>query len=138
MEKFKLNFLHLADGATIDNLGKLSILGIFGKIFLAKVPSKFLKFTVLGNISFTKGVKSPIKVEIKVFGPKRKALAIDPPIALEFSPPEPKIKTGGNIGFIIDVGNLEFKSFGKHEVVIYLNGKKIGSKGFSVEKRKEG
>lgn len=138
MKKFKLNFLHLADGATIDSLGKVSIFGIFGKIFLAKVPSKFLKFTLVGNISFAREAKSPIKVEIRVLDKKGKTLEIKPPIVLNFSIPEPKMKKGGDAGFIVDIGNLEFKSFGKYEVVVYADRNKVGSKSFTVEKRKEG
>jgi predicted nucleic acid-binding protein len=34
MEEATINFLHLCDAANIDSLGKISILGIFGKIFI--------------------------------------------------------------------------------------------------------
>jgi len=36
MKKFKLDYLHLADGESIDQRGKLSIYGIFEKVNLKK------------------------------------------------------------------------------------------------------
>ncbi|QQG40884.1 MAG: hypothetical protein HYV37_00995 [Candidatus Levyibacteriota bacterium] len=136
MEKLKLNFLHLCDAASVDNLGKISILGIFSRVFLPKVPSKFLKFTVVGNVSFIKTEKNPTKIQIKIFDANKKELQLASPLFVEFSMPANATKNEGDVNFIFDIGNLDFKTFGKYSLIIYVDGKDIESKSFIVEERK--
>lgn len=137
MEKIKLNFLHLCDAASIDILGKINILGIFTKIFLPKVPSKLLKFTVVGNVMFQKLSKSKHKIEVKILDLNKKEIEIKPPIVMEFTIPETAKENKGDINIILDLGNLEFTTFGEHKVVVYADGIKIGDKTLFVEERKE-
>lgn len=137
MENIKLNFLHLCDAASIDMLGKINILGIFTKIFLTKVPSKLLKFTVVGNVSFQKLSKSKLKIEVKIIDSNKKEVEIKPPIEMEFMIPETTKENKSDLNIILDLGNLEFAAFGEHKVIVYANGIKIGDKDFLVEPRKE-
>lgn len=135
MSNIKLNFLHLCDAASVDSLGKINILGIFTKIYLQKVPSKFLKFTIVGNISFQKLSESKLKIEIKIFDQNKIEVQIAPPIALEFKAPEKGKNNSGDINIVLDLGNIEFKSFGKYSLIVYANGKKKGNRSFLVEER---
>ena len=121
MENIKLNYLHLCDAASVDALGKINILGIFTKLFLTTVPSKFLK-----------------KIEIKIFDPKKNEIEIKPAIVLTISIPDTNRGKEGDINIILDLGNIEFKVFGKHNLSVYVNGKVIDSKSFIVEERKGG
>ena len=136
MKDIKINYLHFCDAANVDSLGKVSILGIFGKIYLQSVPSKFPKFTIIFNIGFKNLDKTSNKIELKLFGPNKEELEIKPPIALDFMVNETDLKKEGDINLILEIVNLEFKSFGKHNVAIYLNGEEIGSKPLLVEERK--
>src|SRR3989338_3624407 len=138
MENIKLNYLHLFDAASVDALGKINILGIFTKLFLTTVPSKFLKFTAVGNISFKNVSESQIKIEIKIFDPKKNEIEIKPAIVLTISIPDTNRGKEGDINIILDLGNIEFKVFGKHNLSVYVNGKVIDSKSFIVEERKGG
>ncbi len=137
MGKFKLNFLHLADGATIDRFGKVSIFGIFGKIFLEKIPGRLLKSTVVGNIGFSGKGGEIIKVGINIFDQDNKELELKPPLVLTFVLPKEKVGKPGNIGFITELGNLQFKNTGNYKIMISVNGKNLASKKFTVEKKKK-
>jgi len=135
MDQFELNYLHLADGASSGQLGKLSIYGIFERVLLGKVPGKLLKFVIVGSISFKKGVGKKIKLEIKIIDPKKRELKIGKAISKDLPIGEKGNKEGKKIGFVIEIGNLEFKTIGKHQVIVYVNKKKIGSKKLIVTKR---
>lgn len=136
MDNIKLNFLHLCDAANVDSLGKINILGIFTKIFLPKVPSKFLKFTIVGNISFKQLSGSRLKIEIKIFDQKKHELEIAQTIVLNLLTPEREDQDSRDINIVLDLGNIEFKGFGKYNLVIFTNGKEIGNRSFLVEERK--
>jgi len=135
MDNIKLNFLHLCDAASVDSLGKINILGIFTKVFLPKIPSKFLKFTIVGNISFQKLSESKLKIEIKIFDQNKIEVQIASPIALEFKAPEKGKNNSGDINIVLDLGNIEFKSFGKYSLIVYADGKELGNRSFLVEER---
>ena len=136
MKDIKINYLHFCDAANVDSLGKVSILGIFGRIFLQSVPGICPKFTIIFNRGFKNLDKTNNKIELKLFGPNKEELEIKPSIALDFMVNEADLKKEGDINLILEIVNLEFKSFGKHNLTIYLNGEEIGSKPLLVEERK--
>lgn len=136
MRDIKINYLHFCDAANVDSLGKVSILGIFGRIFLQSVPGKFPKFTIIFNLGFKNLDKTNNKIELKLFGPNKEELEIKPSIALDFMVNEADLKKEGDINLILEIVNLEFKSFGKHNLTIYLNREEIGTKPLLVEERK--
>lgn len=135
MEYIKLNFLHLCDAASADNLGKINILGIFTKVFLPKIPSKLLKFTIVGNISAQRLSDSKLKIEIKIFDQKKDEVKIGSPIMLNIQVPEKDKEKSRDVNIVLNLGNTEFKSFGEYSLVVYANGKKIGNRSFLVEER---
>lgn len=136
MKRFKLKYLHLADGATIDQLGKTTIFGIFEKISLNKVPGSVLKFSIVGSISLIAEVKKPLLVMIRVFDEDKKELKINPPIVLNFPFPQTKKEKEKKIAFIVDIGNLKLNNIGKYKVAVYVNKEEVGSTSFTVEQRK--
>lgn len=136
MKDIKVNYLHFCDAANVDSLGKVSILGIFDKIFLKSIPDKFPKFTIIFNLSLKNLDKINNKIELKIFGPKKEELEIKPSITLDLTIKEEDLKKEGNVNLIIEIAKLEFKNFGKHNVIIYLNSEEVGNKLLSVEERK--
>ncbi len=135
MKDIKINYLHFCEAANVDSLGKVSVLGIFGKIFLQSVPGKFRKFTIIFNVGFKNLDKTNNRIELRFFDPNKKELEIKPAIALNFMVNEADLKKEGDINLILEIVNLEFKSFGKHNVTMYLNGEEIESKPLLVEER---
>jgi len=136
MKDVKVNYLHFCDAANIDSLGKISILGIFGRIFLQNVPSKFPKFTIVFNLNFRNLNNTKNKIELKIFDLNKEELEIKPPITLDFIVNETDLKKEGDINLILDIANLEFKNYGKHNLNVYLNGEEIGSKQLLIEEKK--
>lgn len=134
MEKFQLDYLHIADSASIDQFGKVSIYGIFEKIILEKIPGKLLKFVIVGSIKFGRKIGENINLKVKIVNPNGKELRMKP-ISVNFPIKEEANKKGGRIGFTIEVGNLEFKKIGKYKVILYVNKKKIEVKRLTVVKR---
>ncbi|MBL7159618.1 hypothetical protein ISS85_04020 [Candidatus Microgenomates bacterium] len=135
MNQLKLNYLHLADGASPDQLGKLSIYGIFERVILNKVPGKLLKFVAVGNLKFGKGIGEKINLKIKITDPSKQDLTMKEPITASFPVDAKKNKEGGRIGFVIEIGNLEFKMTGEYQIVVYANKKKVGIKKLIVTKK---
>jgi len=133
MNNIGVNYLLFCDAANTDSLGKTSILGVFDKILLNTVPSKYPKFTIALNISFKNLEQEKNKVEFKIYDPQKKELGIQPPIQLEVSIDEQNKNKGGNINLILDIANLEFKAYGKHLLVLYFNGKEIYTKLLLIE-----
>ena len=135
MEKFKLDYLHIADGASPDQLGKLSIYGIFEKVILGKIPGKLLKFVIVGSLKFGKNVGEKINLKIKIVGPNKHGLETTKPVSQDFLIDEKKNRKGGKMAFIIEIGNLEFKKAGEYRIAIYANKNKIGLKKIIVTER---
>ena len=136
MKQVTLNFLHFCDAANIDSLGKVSILGIFSKVFVNTVPSKFPRFSIVFNLGFKNLEQTKNTVEVKIFNPDKEEVSLQQPIVVEFMVKEEDIKKEGDMNLILEIANIEFKSLGKHTVRIHHNGDEIGSKYFLVEERK--
>lgn len=136
MKQVSLNFLHFCDAANIDSVGKLSILGIFSRIFFSTVPNKFPRFNIVFNLGFKSLEQLDNKIEVKIVDPNKKELSLQQPITVGFQVKEEDRQREGDINLILEIVNIEFKIFGRHTVHIYHNSEEIGSKFFIVEERK--
>lgn len=136
MSSFEIDYIHLADAASVDGFGKVNVLGIFDKFILDKVPVKHLKFTIVLKLLFIEVKDTEINLEIKFNDPDSKTLKIKSPIQLKFVIPEEKKGKNGELNLILDVGNLEFTQFGRHKLKILVQGKLLVEKPFLVEERK--
>lgn len=105
----------LADQAIVARDGKISIIGIFRSIMLRKVPMVYPKFTVAAII---RQVDRPTKLGIEVVDLKENQTLARLPDAT-FTPP----RMGEDLQMIVEMVELPFKTFGKHEVRILVDGK---------------
>lgn len=134
--KYNLNFVHFCDAASVDSLNRLSILGIFNRIFLPSTQNKFPKITIVMNITMDDVPKREHKIEIIMADPTNKLLDIKPPIKLNFQIPEGDKKSHKpEVNLIIELRNLEFKHLGKHLLKVLLDGKEIGNKELLLEEK---
>jgi hypothetical protein len=139
MKQPSINFIHVCEAASADNLNKLSILGIFNNIYLPSTPNKWPKMCLVASISLGDLSKAEHELELKLFNSKKEEVKLNPPINLKFPPPPPieeNKKRKPELNLILDLQNLEFTEFGKHEFIIVIDKKEIGSKDFLVEQKR--
>ncbi len=104
----------LADQAIVARDGKISLIGIFRSIMLRKVPMVYPKFTVAAIV---RQVDKPTKLSIEVIDLKENQVLARLP-ASTFTPP----RMGEDLQMIVEMVELPFKTFGKHEVRILVDG----------------
>jgi hypothetical protein len=132
MEEATINFLHLCDAANIDSLGKISILGIFGKIFvpdLARTPAKFM---IVVSLTIQDLGTAGSWVTIKVFGPDGEEVQAQEPIAVDLQTERVILEKGRDVHLFLDITNFNFREFGDHVLKVYFNDEEIGSQTFIV------
>jgi hypothetical protein len=133
MEEASINFLHLCDAASIDSLGKISILGIFGKIFVPDLARTPVKFTIVFSLVMQDIDPARSMVQIKIFGPDDEELRTREPIAVDLQTERVILEKGRDVNLFLDISNFTFREFGDHVLRVYFNGKEIGDHTFIVQ-----
>src|SRR5260370_38248906 len=132
MEKVTINFLHLCDAANIDSLGKISILGIFGKIFIPDLASTLVKFTIVLSLTINDIDTDGKWVKLKIFGPDNEELRTQEPIAVDLEAERVILEKGREVNLFLDITNFKFRQFGEHVLKEYFNEADIGAHTFIV------
>lgn len=131
MENAKLNFLHICDYASLGDVGKLNVLGIFENIFVKIIPSTHPQLYVVANI----GVKKigNYKQIIKLVRNRDNQEVISP---LEFGLAVGQLPATGivNAGVIGQLNNIKFEEEGSYSIQVFIDQDKIGEKSFTVSK----
>jgi len=133
MEQYKLEYLLLADAASVDSYGKLNVLGVFQNIFLSKVPGSILKFVLIISI-FIPNPNKPFQININIKDSKGNNLSLKPQLSFSFKPEEGN--KDNRINLMIDLIKVQFNSFGKYEIEVFADDKKIGSKFLEIVEKK--
>lgn len=118
-----LKFLAFCDVANVSREGKLSIIGIFDRIFAAKVPSSFIRLFIVAIFEGKPGSEAKIKLEIA--DPTGKPVL--PPKDLAF-----RFGTNGKANLITDLVHLPLPVFGQYKISVSANGKKLGEENLWV------
>jgi hypothetical protein len=132
MEEATINFLHLCDAANIDSLGKISILGIFGKIFVPDLASTLVKFTIVVSLTIQDLGTAGRWVTIKIFGPDGEELRTREPIAVDLETEHVILEKGRDVNLFLDITSFTFRDFGEHVLKVYFNDEEIGNQIFIV------
>lgn len=136
MKNAKINFIHFCEAASVDSLNKLSILGIFNRIFLPTVPNKFPKITIVISLSVFDISENGNQIKIQILDPQKKELVQKKPIVADFKIPKENIKEGkAELNLILEIVNVEFKIFGSHYVKILFDNEEIENKELKVERK---
>lgn len=125
-KKFHLNFMFLCDDAFKGENGKVSIIGIFQQVNLREIPGKLLKSVLVGN--FTDLNKTTEELELKVSLLDRENNPANLNIPLVKLPSS----SGKDIGFFLELGNLEFSKTGDYKFAVEVNGELLGEYKFQV------
>jgi hypothetical protein len=133
MKEATINFLHLCDAANIDSMGKISILGIFGKIFVPDLASTLVKFTIVLSLAIKDLDPASSMIQIKIYGPDSEELRTQEPIAVDLATERVILEKGRDVNLFLDITNFTFRQFGEHVLKVYLNKEEIGNHTFIVQ-----
>lgn len=124
MSDLKLEFLTLCDFAMTSSEGKLSVIGMFDRMFVTETPSSFLRFFIVAIL--TGKPDTEVKISFNIQLPSKK----------EVKPKEMtiKISTGGKINIINDVPNFPLPEVGEYKLSLKSGEKNLGSTSFFVSK----
>lgn len=124
----KLNFLHMCDYASIDQSGKLSILGIFENIYsISDAPFTHPNFFVVANIYVHENGNH--RVSVRVINETSSELIKSPDFNVVVS------DGMKNVGILAQLNQVKFTGFGPHFSQVFLDNKKIGEVKFEVVRK---
>jgi hypothetical protein len=123
-----IEILTLCDNATLDNNGKLNIVGAFDSIFPKQVPIKFSCFLAI-RIRFSKIDTDDKKLRVSLINVDGKAISIPvlgTPMKIMGIQSTP-------VGYFVEkIEPLEINLFGDHQIDVSVNGQLLGSIPFYV------
>jgi len=125
MSDLKLEFLTLCDFAMTSSEGKLSVIGMFDRMFVTETPAKFLRFFIVTIVSGKP--EKEAKILFNVQTPSKKK-ALNPKEVVV------KIGSGGRTNIITDVGNFPLPETGEYKLSVTSDGKVLGSISFFASK----
>ncbi len=125
MSDLEVKLLTLCDFAMTSSDGKLSVIGIFDRMFVPQMPAKFSRFFIVLNL--TGKADSDVKILFEIKSPSGEK---------PMTPKEINIKIGNNgkANIITDVINLPLSEFGEHALSVKSGDKILDSVIFYVSK----
>jgi hypothetical protein len=120
-----VTFFGICDLASITREGKLNIMGIFKQIFVQQLPTRYLKFTVVGVLDGEPGKE--LKISLSVVDPTGERVLPEQQMQV-------KVGEGGGANLMFQVANLPINNTGDHLIVLKENGKQIAETKFGVVK----
>ena len=116
MTKIKLNYALACDQAIVDTAGKISLIGIFGKIYTQSTPAVHSKFTIAINTLGTPGSSYIQKIEIINLQDNKSIISVEGKI---------EFKEVGINNFFGNFVNTLFPVFGKYWIKVSVDGEPI-------------
>lgn len=132
MKRFEKNFVILCDEAFLGEAGKVSIIGIFERIFADKMPAVHLKSVLVGNFNVNDNKTSEANVKIDLVDIEGNTVGLSiPNIKLNIPLSSSKIR---RVGFIYALGNLKFEKYGVYKFLVTIDSEIVGEYMFEVQK----
>ncbi len=123
MSKLKSNLLATCDFALTSKEGKLSLIGIFDRIFVNQLPSKYSRFFIVVILQGEEGGQH--QINLKITTPSGKDLLKTNPTDLTFS-------ANGKANLITDIANLALDEVGEYKISLESKDKTIASSSLFV------
>jgi hypothetical protein len=130
-EKMEVEVFTLCDAAA-DYQGRLSILGVFDRIFATTLPATHAQCSVAVRIRFKKVEAGNHNLTLHIID--YDGNMVIPPLTGQFQIQLPDKEPQGAINLVLNLQGLIFKSYGKYDVNLAIDGREIGSIPFSVSK----
>jgi len=128
-EKIVSKGIFCCDTFILDKTNKLSLIGIFNDIKVAKIPITHSKMSFVAILKIEDANSDSYNVDVKLKSPRDSELA-------EFKIKGKIDEKEGNVNVVVDINNFVFKEFGKHTFEIYINEKFIDSTSIEVKEEK--
>ncbi len=127
MPKSKLDaeLFVMCDFALVSKEGKLSIVGIFDRMFVTDLPSSFLRFFIVATVKGEPGIEHKIKV--KAESPSGKDFFASNEISVTLG-------NNGRTHHITDVANFPLPETGEYKLKLLSQNKQLAKITFSVTK----
>ena len=125
MSNLKPKFITLCDLASLSNQNKLSIIGIFDRVFARALPAQYTQFTLVAILSGTQDLQETISLQV-----------IDPQNNTTLPEKSLQVKVGNNsqVNIITTFTNFPLTSTGEYTFVLKSATKKIGETKLQVTK----
>ena len=127
----KLEAFLVSDAATVDDSGKLNILGAFDAVNAKALPIVIPQLSISLRLRYEKNEIGTHTIKIKIRSPKNKELLI---ADMEFSMSPKKGVDTGSFSLIVGAQNLTCEEIGYHIIEAKLDNEDLGTIGFSVLK----
>lgn len=126
MADVRLELLTLCDHALTSKEGKLSVIGIFDRMFVQKIPTSFARFFVVAVLIGDPNSQHNVSLSIK--DPQgNEVLTQVKKIAI-------KLGSTGRSNILTDIVNTPLQATGEYEVRLILGDKQLGSTKLEVVK----
>jgi len=127
-KEIKLNFLHICDYASFDQMGKLNILGLFETINSIQFPYQHPQFFVVANLSISNSREYECVIRI---------IDLDKIEINKFVLPKVKInlnknQSNTNLGIVGQFNGVKFEKPGKYTIEVMVDGNVVDSKEITV------
>ncbi len=117
-----LTFLGICDLASVTREGKVNLIGIFRQIFVQKIPTNYLKFTIVAMVTGKENSQQPVTIQI--LDPLKKQV-INQQLNMQIGP-------GGMANLFFDVVNLPLRQTGDYRIELQADNKTLGHATFNV------
>jgi hypothetical protein len=121
----------LCDAAT-DSQGKLNLLGAFDTIFASSLPAKHPHCAIAARIRFSpsEGGEHSFRVTLADSSSRNLLPPFEGKVQLQFQSPDQPTRWN----LIINIGGLQFESFGAHTLNLEVDGNRLAVVPFHVSK----
>ena len=122
----KVTYLGICDLASITREGKVNLLGIFRQIFVQKLPTNYLKFTIVAMVIGKEN--SQQEVTLQIISPDKKPV-VNQQLRIQIGP-------AGSANMFFDVVNLPIQLTGDFQIQLISANQSMGETTFNVLKVK--
>lgn len=120
----KLNFLHICDYASFDQMGKLNIIGIFETINSVQFPYQHPQFFVIANLSISKSGDYECVIRIADIDNNEVGKFTLQKVRVSLN----KDQASSNLGIVGQFNLVKFDKPGKYKVEVIVDGEIVDSK----------
>jgi hypothetical protein len=123
MTKLSADLFALCDFALTSQEGKLSLIGLFDRIFVKAIPATYSRFFL---VAILRGkANSQHHLSLELLGPSGKSIFKQPTINIKFA-------AHGKANLITDIASLSLPEIGEYQLVLKSNQKVIARTSFFV------